>query len=1558
MLSDSGYSELIDGVEILDIFKAVKQNDLDNVGLMIKLKMNINDKDRHGNTPLQLAIKNHCVEIVAKLLDNNVQLNVSDENGDLGLHIAAKYGYIGICDLLLNREADISIQNRDGNTALHLAIQLNRVNVVKSMLKRRGRNTKYFVFDGVDKCLTLKNIEDVSPIAMIEEKYSIKPEIWKDIFHIIKETQANVPATPKKPPKRRPSVYQKTLKTKDSPEISETDEPPAKKVKLPDNWDGTHNTGGLRTSFHGVLFQVKLLMLFLKAAVNKKCDFNLGSEVDAAGKFDDLVIRYRTKEKKGIEWPRDSEMQRQCSDNQSNNLGQGENLDQNQGQGQDQKENTSEVETKTDSKSNWCYRLIQAKHTLEPDKKRITVNSLTTISDDNFSLQKYYSSFCKILEADLFKSDENYIDHLKDIVIITNTDFDFDIDNSEIANSVAKRKKQSVKDEWKRYFSRNALSIDDEFLFIKNEATIKQGSSGERDSSSEQDTAIKINKFKPEFFEEVKTKIKAVIEKKQKMGKKGEKGKKTQDTKEIYDDRKMTVFLQKLVFITGYHNEKALDNAIGETFPYCDGDFMENALQNEIINFLKQYDNGRAKFISHVKGNEIFKRLTERMKIFTCTVLTEIYLRKLEAYRISFSDSTLMEFGNEIENHLKNDKIHVANVVSKSSLLSAIKMCQTLKSDALIKRFDYLKRRSFIFLGAEELNEGKMTEHIKLAFGSNEGHRILVICCDFMAIEECKNLLNSFSSFASEGKKIILIVSSQNLYDLSMAIPITSSTNPSSSRPSLPSPSTHSVSLDYAIPSTSFAIPSTSYATPSTSSSLTFASTSFCQPSTPFLHSSTSLSSTIVPSIAPITKITDEKIDFVDLTTTTQLNLLRKQVFFQGKPLKLNQLINIKVAEKLIDSASLSELIAESSISIGNEEPFISYGYEKNYYIGRNLSFEMLNTKIFSQKFDDVIFFVTNFNPEEARRVIARNKIYPWEERMFHRNGVILPPTKPTGESDQELFDELCRNHSNTTIHWLEYRVVKSQMGRSEHDEKCVFWRGFRGRSDVINGFELRGDTSKKKFNRNHLTEEQMIALEQRFIVIANDSGFGKSTLLTSLAEKLRNRRKSNALWVVRIDLNEHSEKKKKLSLNKFEFTGDDFGENLKNAQKFIVSIAVKNERKIFERQLFEKCVMHFDDVDNGIYPKVVILFDGFDEITPFYREKTTSLMKLLSETNIQHFFITTRTNEKDYLQNELKTPAYVLTTFSEPNQKDFLVKFWNFNRSTSAHSTNETPSEINFDGHAQDLVEMAKTRHGGDEYYSLTEIPLTLKLLAERVQNNKFEFSSGNMLGVQLYEGVIKDKFNRYDNEKAKSVRGNQASDTINDSNLYRLKAVHQELAFEHIFPNRNLREYSIEFIRFKEDCLKQNRHIGQELIRVGLIRNDKFDFIHRAFAEYFVCEYWVEHFGQVEETEKSKLIEEALKPDLVNKKQFNLYGHIRQLLKSQLENQANESNKFIKFQNILQKLIEKYSNCSRIQDKNEATSYAEKQFNRFFKDPKNFYLKFCTNANDALNSKRCRHV
>jgi hypothetical protein len=142
----------------------------------------------------------------------------------------------------------------------------------------------------------------------------------------------------------------------------------------------TYNASGLKLTMHGNMFQIKLLTLFLWRATRKKFAFKLATEMTAAEKFDDLVLRYE-----------------KPNDTGANDI---------------------------------FYRVLQAKHKQNGNEK-IKYSDLLNSDGGDFSLLKYFDSFLKIKHKSENGIDDFQKGKVEEYVLYTNIGLDDDLESIE-----------------------------------------------------------------------------------------------------------------------------------------------------------------------------------------------------------------------------------------------------------------------------------------------------------------------------------------------------------------------------------------------------------------------------------------------------------------------------------------------------------------------------------------------------------------------------------------------------------------------------------------------------------------------------------------------------------------------------------------------------------------------------------------------------------------------------------------------------------------------------------------------------------------------------------------------------------------------------------------------------------------------------------------------------------------------------------------------------------------------------------------------------------------------
>src|SRR5699024_4282921 len=125
---------------------------------------------------------------------------------------------------------------------------------------------------------------------------------------------------------------------------------------------------------------------------------------------------------------------------------------------------------------------------------------------------------------------------------------------------------------------------------------------------------------------------------------------------------------------------------------------------------------------------------------------------------------------------------------------------------------------------------------------------------------------------------------------------------------------------------------------------------------------------------------------------------------------------------------------------------------------------------------------------------------------------------------------------------------------------------------------------------------------------------------LSSVSKKIK--AVNPSYWVIRLDLNGHTEALDE-EVEKRSFNGEE-------AIDFLVDKLMGLERKSFESRL-----VRWRLEQTG---SVVVLFDGFDEISPSYAEVVTQLIRALKGTRVEQIWVTTRPRWREHLEKELET--------------------------------------------------------------------------------------------------------------------------------------------------------------------------------------------------------------------------------------------------------------------------------------------------------------------------------
>uniref|UniRef100_A0A914CN88 Ankyrin repeat protein n=1 Tax=Acrobeloides nanus TaxID=290746 RepID=A0A914CN88_9BILA len=211
---------------------------------------------------------------VEKYLNEGADINAQDKNDQENtvLHIAVKKDYPEIVKMLLEKEAKISILNSDGKSPLDLALEQNNRNLIQ---------------------ILTENIHVPADDSGICDLPSMPQSL--QIKRSVEDTGSEVKKNKLDEPQSSSTVGTSSIFGKRKLSSSDNGNNSISPIKKSDTFAAYEpseysSSIGLKSSFfHGTIYQLKLLILFLQRGLHQGYSFRLATEMDAAEKFDDLA---------------------------------------------------------------------------------------------------------------------------------------------------------------------------------------------------------------------------------------------------------------------------------------------------------------------------------------------------------------------------------------------------------------------------------------------------------------------------------------------------------------------------------------------------------------------------------------------------------------------------------------------------------------------------------------------------------------------------------------------------------------------------------------------------------------------------------------------------------------------------------------------------------------------------------------------------------------------------------------------------------------------------------------------------------------------------------------------------------------------------------------------------------------------------------------------------------------------------------------------------------------------------------------------------------------------
>lgn len=138
------------------IHDAAQAGDKAKIEKLLKKGVDVNARDKNGETALYEAATNGYTEIVELLVSKGADVNAKDNDGITALHLSAWNDNSEMVAVLIAKGADVNRKQNDGNTPLHNAASNNSKNAIKLLL-----------LNGAD--INAKNNEGQTPAMLTDD---------------------------------------------------------------------------------------------------------------------------------------------------------------------------------------------------------------------------------------------------------------------------------------------------------------------------------------------------------------------------------------------------------------------------------------------------------------------------------------------------------------------------------------------------------------------------------------------------------------------------------------------------------------------------------------------------------------------------------------------------------------------------------------------------------------------------------------------------------------------------------------------------------------------------------------------------------------------------------------------------------------------------------------------------------------------------------------------------------------------------------------------------------------------------------------------------------------------------------------------------------------------------------------------------------------------------------------------------------------------------------------------------------------------------------------------
>ena len=142
-------SQLIDIIKDEDMAENIK---VAKVDMLIRLGVDVHQKNDYDQTALMWASENSYKEIVELLIQKGADVNQKNESGMTALMWASRDGYTDVVEVLIQNGAEVNQKDEDGETALMIAKdEKTKKAIIEAVKKRNEKTGENVIVQGIER---------------------------------------------------------------------------------------------------------------------------------------------------------------------------------------------------------------------------------------------------------------------------------------------------------------------------------------------------------------------------------------------------------------------------------------------------------------------------------------------------------------------------------------------------------------------------------------------------------------------------------------------------------------------------------------------------------------------------------------------------------------------------------------------------------------------------------------------------------------------------------------------------------------------------------------------------------------------------------------------------------------------------------------------------------------------------------------------------------------------------------------------------------------------------------------------------------------------------------------------------------------------------------------------------------------------------------------------------------------------------------------------------------------------------------------------------------------